>query len=105
MISRTKRAQRPSTFAIDGTEYEIDLTQEHREELFTSWSSLRPGRSRDLEARTSPRSRARRKPSSSRQPRPTTQPRSATGLVENGYEVNERGRIPRRDRGRVQRAS
>lgn len=79
-------------FTINGTEYEIDLTLESRDELFTLLS---------------PYTQAGRTVSGKNKRKVAGKPKSVpvvteldpaairSWAVENGYEINERGRIPK----------
>jgi hypothetical protein len=77
-------------FALDGTEYEIDLNEEHAEalrETFTEWI----GPARRVSGRTR-RSTARRSNAASTSTSDTAKIRE--WARQNGYTVSDRGRIP-----------
>lgn len=77
-------AERTVRFAVEGAEYEIDLTVKHCEELF---SVLLPYREAGRRVRQAPR-----------RPR-TAASRASSAKVRSwarskGYDVNDRGRVP-----------
>ena len=75
-------------FGLDGTDYEIDLSGEHTDELRK--------RAREVRSSTAARSAA---PPAARHGAcaplpPSTPPRSANGRRGNGYDIKDRGRVP-----------
>lgn len=75
-------------FALDGVEYEIDLTADHAEELrehFAAWI--------ECARRTGGRSTRRRSRKQSAAPVETDTAEIRAWARENGYEVSDRGRI------------
>lgn len=77
-------------FGLDGTSYEIDLSNKHAEEL-------RKALARYVEhARksTAARSRPPRRGATGRRGRDGSEAAARQWAVENGYQVNPRGRVP-----------
>ncbi len=79
------------SFSLNGTAYEIDLTNAHAEELRTLLAPYvaagrRTGSGAGARSTTAPRTRASGKNADT--------PKIRAWAVENGYELSERGRIP-----------
>jgi hypothetical protein len=79
-------------FAINGTEYEIDLTLDNRDELFTLLSPY-------TQAGRAVSGKNKRKVAGKPKAVPVVTDADPAAIrawaVENGHEVNERGRIPK----------
>ena len=77
-------AERTVRFAVEGAEYEIDLTVRHCEEFFSAILPYREAGRRVRQQPKRPRTAASRASSA----------KVRTWAKSKGYEVNDRGRVP-----------